>query len=329
MAAKGRSVGITVLLFLCSILVISVSNYAKKDELPSAKNTAVIIIISGSVLLIGAGGSLAYYRRKKLKGRNGKTIKLNVLGEDKLSFSFANLQNRGGRESQQDSFGVSNIEHTGYADEKGILAIVADGMGGLAHGKEISEKTVHYMLSGFENMSTEASVQQLLSLVHTLNSKIYNQYQMEGGTTLVAVYIIENSFYWISVGDSTIYLKRDRALYQLNKEHIHLNTLYLKVLEDKMSMQEAMTDKEKYALTEYIGKDVLTEIDFNIKPFRLQAGDKLMLCSDGISSYLAESEILEALEQDITACCSKLERTVLSKKYPYQDNFTGLVVACK
>ncbi|MDF2614672.1 MAG: hypothetical protein K0S71_2458 [Clostridia bacterium] len=360
MGTKRNYLRIAVMLCVCSILLISANSCAKKDETvgsnkadtkkpavkkpqnPKADKEGVessfwqvplyrnISIISGSVILLTAGGSVVFFAYKRRKRKDGKTVKLDIPKENKLSFSFANIQNIGKRESQQDSFGVSNIENKEYVDKKGILAIVADGMGGLAYGKEISEKAVEFMLRGFENMSLgESCMQQLLSLVHTLNAQIYNQYQMEGGTTLVAVYIIDNRFYWMSVGDSTIYLKRDGILYQLNKEHIHLNTLYLKVLEDKMSIDEALSDKEKNALTEFIGKDVLTEIDFNTKPFKIKAGDRLMLCSDGISSYLAESEISEALEQDINVCCSTLESMVLSKKYPYQDNLTGLVIECR
>ncbi len=250
--------------------------------------------------------------------------------EEKLKFSFGNLQHIGKRETQQDAFGFSNTTDKEYIMQHGIIAVVADGMGGLAYGKEISEEAVRYMLAGFREGGRGSSIrEQLLGQVYELNGYIHSKYQMQGGSTLIAVYIKENNLYWVSVGDSALYLKRENRLYQLNKEHIHYNTLCQKVFLGEISSNEAWENEDKHALTEYIGKDTLTEVDCNIWPFVLKQGDKLLVCSDGISGYLLESEIAKAMEGDIRMCCQEIEQLIVSKQHPYQDNFTGLMIYCE
>jgi serine/threonine protein phosphatase PrpC len=70
------------------------------------------------------------------------------------------------------------------------------------------------------------------------------------------------------------------------------------------------------------------EIDFNIKPLRLKKDDVILLCSDGISSFIDEKAISDALAFPPEIACEQLRIFVDGKSLKNQDNFTALVISC-
>lgn len=268
----------------------------------------------------------------KLKGKNQQAsytatrITLRQLEED-VQYKFANFQHIGKRKHQEDAFGFSNVACQEILSTKGFMAILADGMGGLANGNLASQMTVEGILKGYESLNIEESIpDQLKGIVEHVNRCIYNALRMEGGSTLAAVFIVGKSLYWISVGDSHIYLKRQGRIYQINEDHIYLKELYQQVLDQEMTKAEALSNGQRGALTEYMGKDQLDKIDMSLRAFKLEAGDKLLLCSDGVYGSLGQEEISGYLDLEIGECCNQMQQSILMKDLPYQDNLTGLII---
>lgn len=166
--------------------------------------------------------------------------------------------------------------------------------------------------------------------VHAVSDSVYQRFGGLSGTTLVSVHIQENRLHWLSVGDSGVYLCRNGGVFQLNREHTCLNQLLLQELDREVIEKErALTDPDAPRLTAFVGMDRLAAADLSLRPLALERGDALLLCSDGISGVLAPAELLEAMTMDPEEGCSLLERMVLEKNVPEQDNYTGVLIACR
>jgi protein phosphatase len=249
-----------------------------------------------------------------------------------LSYQAANLQMMGTRERQEDSFAILNAFDVTKIISEGMFAVICDGMGGLEDGKSISEATVQGFVSAFHNLdlSKKAGIPvQLSEACHNINGAIYKSFGNAGGTTAVLALIFDLELYWLAAGDSSIYLKRGGSLIKLNKDHIYLNDLYLKELSrETINKKTAETAEQKESLTEYIGKREIGELDFNRKPLPLGIGDVILICSDGVSSYIDEAEISKAADLPPKEACAYLDAVVKSKNNPAQDNYTCVIISC-
>lgn len=244
--------------------------------------------------------------------------------------SISTMQHIGCREEQQDSCAVFKKVDKENA-RKELLAVVADGMGGLANGDEVSGVVVESARYYFMNtVFEEEKSASLTDMTYYINEDVlsYLKQSTDGelsGSTMIAAYICNRKLNFVSVGDSRIYLFRNGGLIQLNREHVQLRELYSMRREEGLTYEEIMSDRQKGALTSYIGIPELEEIDYNMEPVSLKVGDKLLLMSDGIFGTLSEQEMLEVCNKD-TAIAETLGNMVLEKGKLTQDNMTVVVL---
>ncbi|WP_053373655.1 PP2C family protein-serine/threonine phosphatase [Paenibacillus sp. FJAT-27812] len=244
-------------------------------------------------------------------------------------------QHIGEREEQQDAFGFSPLAQPFGSKQNGVFAVLADGMGGYAMGKEAGELAVQTMLS--EHMGTAASAysipQALEHSLHMANKAVYELALEHGlewsvGTTLIAVDVREQQLHWISAGDSRIYLYRGGVLIPLTRDHVYANRLNESVKAGKLTQEEADSHPERHLLTSYLGIPRITEIDANQAPLQLMAGDFILLVSDGLYDDLSEPLLQEAVRHDPQQAAAFILEHVLAQQRPYQDNATIMVIAC-
>ena len=245
-----------------------------------------------------------------------------------------NCQHIGARSSQQDAFGFSDKDDLAFVTHGGVLAVVADGMGGMAMGGEASHMAVHAFLQTYMAKSADETVPNAMNrALDEANQAVINlAYQADEenvGTTLVAAVIYGEALHWVSVGDTRLYLWRNRQLIQLNEDHIYAKDLDRDAASGTISREEAESHPERHSLTSYFGLTPLDLIDFNPKPFPLFAGDRLLLCSDGIYAAVEESEIAPLLEREAQETAEDLVALVLAKARPGQDNLTCAILACE
>jgi len=246
---------------------------------------------------------------------------------------FGNAQHIGARKEQQDAFGFSNPQDKMLIANSGMLAVVADGMGGMSLGREASNLAVRTFLKIHANKSPGESIEDILNrALRSANQSVLSlakKARLEGdvGTTVAAVVVHKNELHWISVGDSRIYLFREGTLTKLTVDHIYIRELAKEVAEKKISQEEALNHPDRYTLTSYLGLDNLTEIEQNAKPFPLRAGDRLLLCSDGLYQSLSEEEMATIFSDDPVADSDALVMKALAQNRPDQDNITALVLA--
>ena len=231
---------------------------------------------------------------------------------------LANLQGIGSREEQQDAFGISRMARM---EEDGLLAVLCDGMGGMAEGGRIAAETAAEMVAMFP-WEDDGAVPEW---VRQRSGRVYQQFRGHGGTTLVAALLRGRSLSFWCVGDSDLFLLREGTLYELNVRQEFRNDLVLRALEGAFPVEDAFTDPQAGALSEYIGKEDV-KCDYTYLPFSLRPEDALLLCSDGVSDTLTLKQIREAMALPPQACCDKLEEEILAAGRPNQDNYTAIVM---
>jgi len=242
---------------------------------------------------------------------------------------IGNLHNIGKRDSQQDAFGISDISDAALTARKGVLAVVADGIGGLTGGAKISSIVTSHFLQGFPALPEALEpCEQLLRLTLGANDLALRHAEGEmSGSTVVAVLLRGQQLHFVSVGDSRIYLLHGGALVQLTREHTLASQLDEDAARGLISVQEARSDKQRGSLTSFIGMENLTLIDRSVKPVQLSPGDKILLMTDGVFGTLSEDEILGLVTgAEPFAASQALEQAVLDKAKPNQDNFTAIIL---
>lgn len=243
-----------------------------------------------------------------------------------------NAQHIGSRQQQEDSFGFSDLENSSLVRCGGFVAAVADGMGGLAHGREASQTAIRAFLESYAMKSEDEEIPHAMErAARDANHAVVQVGKEMGapgdvGSTLVAVALRGSSLYWISVGDSAFYLMRKGRLTLLNNAHTYANELDRKVAEGSMSREQAQDHPDREALTSYLGQQPLKEIDRNVKAFPLQAGDQVLLCTDGVFKTLAEEQMNGAMDKSPQRSCECLLQSTLAMHKQHQDNLTVLSI---
>ena len=251
--------------------------------------------------------------------------------ERRLSYQVANLQGRGTRERQEDSFAFANALDVTEILRKGLLAVVADGMGGLKDGREVSQACVAQVLSAFSDLDPEEDpAGQLREWADRVNGALYDRFQGEGGTTLVACLFLRERLWWISVGDSGLYLLREGGLCRLNRDQNYLAQLRLSAIRDgRLDPEVGLDDPDGPRLSHFLGDEHVEEADCSLRPLPLIEGDTLLLCSDGVSGVLDEKTMEDCLSAPTAeAACARLGEAVLAQARRKQDNYTALVIKC-
>ena len=137
-------------------------------------------------------------RKKKEKAKLDEKDPITEKPDPLPILELANLQGIGNREEQQDAFGISRMEHL---EEDGLLAVLCDGMGGMAEGGMIAAETAAEMVGMFpwENDSTVAD------WIRQRSGRVYQQFRGHGGTTLVAALLRGTFLSFWCVGDSDLF----------------------------------------------------------------------------------------------------------------------------
>lgn len=281
------------------------------------------------------------FHRNKEKKENEKVFKKEMETEEllpkktvvarKMSYQVANLQGAGMREYQEDSFALVNAVDVIEMQKNGLFCVLADGMGGMKNGKMASEMAISCLKEGFLSMNRKGNLcQQLKESMQEAGEDIYARFGRKSGTTAIACMFFEENLYFASIGDSSLYLKRGSKLLQLNREQTYREHLLRKMVHNpNWDIEAAYDDPEAECLMEFLGKDDMGEPDYFSKPFHLEAGDQILLCSDGVSKVLSNQQIFECLDTAYAMeACERLEQAVLAIGLPTQDNYTAIVVTC-
>jgi protein phosphatase len=215
--------------------------------------------------------------------------------------TVATAQITGTRDYQEDSLAVQILATDGRADE--LLLVLADGMGGHAGGEVASREVVEHFCAAYVNSFDSKSPGNIPgALGNSLNianealaNTVADRPKLRGmGTTLIGCVIKEDQLYWVSVGDSPLWVCRDGMLQRLNADHSMVPLLDDMVRTGVMDREEALTDGRRNMLRSAVAGKMLELVDLCEQPWRLQAGDIVILASDGVET-LAGDELVAVL----------------------------------
>lgn len=184
-----------------------------------------------------------------------------------------------------------------------ILAVVADGMGGHLAGDVASKMAVKAMGEKWNEAETIPTAPSecekwLIEQILSVNSKIYDHAQAHEecqgmGTTIVCALFTGKTVSVAHIGDSRCYLLQDDDFVQVTEDHSLVNEL---VRTGEISREDAEHHPRKNVLTKALGTDQLVSID--TRSFDIEPGDKLLLCSDGLTNKVEGTELKDILQSD-------------------------------
>jgi protein phosphatase len=192
------------------------------------------------------------------------------------------------REDNQDAIHIHDVQH---APELGQLYVIADGMGGYSHGGIASRLTLAAINSAlFDRKSPNPKA--LKTGIENANTQVYNTAIKMGvgrmGTTLTAAYILGEILYLAHVGDSRAYLIRQGRSICLTIDHTSVGEMVRAKL---LSANRIRTHVNRSILTRAIGIGLFVQPD--ITQHKLQEGDRIILCTDGVWSVIEDDEFAQ------------------------------------
>ncbi len=220
------------------------------------------------------------------------------------------------------------IEHL---DRNALLCVVCDGMGGAKSGNVASSLAAEVFVQEVKRsymplMDQEKLDQMLRGAVKLANFTVYDQSeQFEEftgmGTTLVAVLIRGRDATVINVGDSRAYCVDRTGIHRLTVDH---SLVQLMVERGELTPERARSYPGKNFITRAIGTEPVVESDLFHR--RVDRGDCLLLCSDGLSNMMDDQEILFEVAHGINKqyCCQRLLEIAKNRGAP--DNVTSILV---
>lgn len=221
----------------------------------------------------------------------------------------------------------SNNQDSGYAGSG--LFVVADGMGGHAGGDVASSIAVRRIartdrLDLATPQEAELALQQaLVSANQEISETVADHPELTGmGTTVSALVRIGDAVATAHIGDSRIYLLRDGELSQITNDHTFVQRL---VETGRITPEEAAVHPRRSVLMRVLGDiDQFPEIDTAV--IGTLPGDRWMLCSDGLSSYVSEGRILAALESAASAERAATALVAEALDHGAPDNVTVIAI---
>jgi protein phosphatase len=204
------------------------------------------------------------------------------------------------------------------------LLAVADGMGGMAAGDVASNIVIATMAPLDEDVVGSAMIDGLRGAVELANQQIRDAVDanpaMEGmGTTLTAMLFSGSKMGMVHIGDSRAYVLRDGEFNQITKDDTYVQML---VDEGRISLEEANSHPQRSLLTRALdGRDA--DPEYSVR--QVKAGDRYLLCSDGLSAVVSAETIESTLREyvDPAQCTSRLIELALRGGGP--DNITVIV----
>ncbi len=248
-----------------------------------------------------------------------------------LSLEISGDQIAGARDYQEDAFLTTYLDDESGDSKSSALIVVADGMGGHAAGNIASNlvvSTFNKTFTGkFGKQDPPGVLREALKNANEgLRESIEETPGLDGmGCTMVTAAITRGKIYWISVGDSHIYLIRDRELSKKNEDHSYGGYL------DRMRAQgidvEAEAGLSRNMLMSAMTGEEIAEVDCPNQGFQLLPGDRLIIASDGLDTLESESILkTSAWSHTPKECVAGLLKAVEEAKRPRQDNTTIVVV---
>lgn len=206
------------------------------------------------------------------------------------------------------------------------LFVVADGMGGHKGGGYASRMAVETILSEIEKDEEESNAQILVDAIRHANQCIKQaaseDERLSGmGTTVVAATCTGDMLEVVNVGDSRLYIADEKEIRQITQDHSLVEEM---VRFGGISREQAKRHPDRNIITRAVGVEDDLKVDCFFVP--LKKGDKVLLCSDGLTNMLEDEEIKNILNEDLSVCERALKLVEAANNHGGRDNIAVIVM---
>jgi serine/threonine protein phosphatase PrpC len=239
-----------------------------------------------------------------------------------MRFVVYQVSRKGGRDKNEDRMGYC------YTRDAGLFAL-ADGMGGHPEGEVASQLALQTLAARFQR-EAKPTLAEPLRFLHDAIIAGHHQllrYATERSlidtprTTIIACVLQGSAAYWAHCGDSRLYLVRDGKLIARTRDHSY--TELQETMSHVVPIGERLNRNVLFTCLGSPGKPVVDTAG----PMLMQAGDRVLLCSDGLSGSLSDAEITAQMaRQAVSDAVPELVEQALRKAGPKSDNVTVLCV---
>lgn len=231
------------------------------------------------------------------------------------------------RHENQDSMGYTQLDRFAY---KGAhLVICCDGMGGASGGQQASSTAVEHILEYFKDghpspepdIAIREAVEKAAEAVH---EKAQADPRLEGMGTTCVVVVMHNGYLFAGhIGDSRLYLWRNGEMIRLSRDHSRVQFM---VEAGIITEEEAKKHPHQNFLARVLGSNQQPRVELLAPPRKMQLGDRLLLCSDGLYNEVEEDVMAEVISQnEPQAATEKLVK--LANENGGNDNITVQIVS--
>ena len=230
------------------------------------------------------------------------------------------------REKNEDYLGFWQPEDEAERLERGAIAVVADGVGGLQNGEVASRMAVEIAIATFQRMNPANTPKQILKQIFdTANIEIYEAGMSEPkagrmATTLTVCIFRDRELFIGHAGDTRVYLVRQEQMRRLTDDHSYTA---MQVKLRLISEHEAKASRLRSILTRSLGPEPIVHFDF--KRLKLMSRDRIVQCTDGLYCFMNDGELLEGVDRlEMDEICPYL--VSLAERRGTDDNLSSQVI---
>ena len=216
----------------------------------------------------------------------------------------------------------------GDAEDNGFIAACSDGMGGLLNGEVVSKYVTDSLT---ENYPYKFDAQDENSkMISDISDRVYEEYHLSAGATLVMVHIYDEYMNFYSLGDSNIILIRNNRATLLNYKQNYITLMIKKFSEGGIDTTDAYKDTRAKGLIDFVG-NLNCNVLKTSRPIRLFENDIIIVSSDGVTDAVPLNRIVNHIhfDQNATGIARAIKYGVKARKNPRQDNYSAVVIKMK
>ena len=230
--------------------------------------------------------------------------------------AVATAQIIGDRDNQEDSLATYAIEPNTGEHSGELLLILADGMGGHAGGEVASRLVVESFAEAYVN-SQAIIPDALRSCLDSANEQLARTVAESPGlrgmaTTLIGCVVSDNLLYWISVGDSPIWVLRNGFIKRINADHSMVPVLEEMVRDGTLDREDALVDFRRNLLRSGVAGKAIELVDLCEAPCPLEEDDLVILASDGVEA-ITNDELVAVLAHPVGTSLPMLARDLMTR----------------
>jgi protein phosphatase len=230
------------------------------------------------------------------------------------------------RSENEDALVVWAPADPAEAARRGVLLVVADGMGGANAGEVASRLATEVVLETFRAHDEGEPEDVLKTAIENANDTIHEQAGAQAdqrgmGTTCTALVVRGRDLWFGHVGDSRAYIVRSGSAIQLTEDHSLVREL---VNRGHLTEEDAKHDPRRNVVTRSVGAADAVQVDAEHVAESLRPGDSLVMCSDGLHGQVSDLELARLVsENDPEDACRGL--IDLANEHGGPDNITVIV----